>query len=242
MSPAYEERFYRRWVTGTDLVRFEVGQQETDLAIAAEADLSDVAGEAVGRLRDALTEYIGRHPAFLSSFEPVDLLSEPPEIARRMAEAVRSYGVGPMAAVAGAIAEGVGRVLLERSPQVIVENGGDLFVKAHKPLRVSLYSGPESPFSEGLGLKVDTSAGPLGVCTSSGTVGHSTSFGKADAVVAIADSAARADAAATAIANTIGSADDVAAALEREKERGLLRGLLVDVGDKLGAWGEVELT
>jgi hypothetical protein len=146
-----------------------------------------------------------------------------------------------MAAVAGAIAEGVGHELLRRSPQVIVENGGDIFIKTNQPRRISLYSGPDSPFSRKLALRVDSSAGSLGVCTSSGTVGHSLSFGRADAVVIIADSIALADAAATAVANTIREPGDIQPALEREKRRGLLRGLLIAIGDHLGAWGEIEL-
>ena len=241
MNPAGEERFYRRWVTGGDLVRFEVCREETDLAIAAESDLAGPAIQVIDRLRSSLKVYIQRHGEFLTSLSPVSLLPGAPELAERMASASRDFGVGPMAAVAGAIAEAVGREMLELSPQVIVENGGDIFIKTGKPRRITLYSGPESPFSKDLGVIVDTSDGPLGVCTSSGTVGHSKSFGKADAVLAIADSAAVADAAATAIANTIREPEDIQPALDREMDRGLLRGLLIILGDKLGAWGEIEL-
>ena len=172
----------------------------------------------------------------------VEVAPDAPLIVRRMAEAGSKFGVGPMAAVAGAIAEAVGRELLGHSPQVSVENGGDIFIKMNELRRVTLYAGPGSPFSKKLGLMVDSSAEPVAVCTSSGTVGHSLSFGRADAVVAIADSAASADAAATAIANTIREPDDIQPALDRETERGELRGLLIAMGDKLGAWGEIQLT
>jgi len=241
MPSVNEERFYRRWVTAEDLVGFEVCVDETDLAILAEVDLSELALAAVERLRGELLAYIGRHREFLSSLKPVEAAPDAPLIVRRMAQAGSKFGVGPMAAVAGAIAEVVGRELLEHSSQVSVENGGDIFIKMNAPRRVTLYAGPGSPFSKKLGLMLDSSDAPVAVCTSSGTVGHSLSFGRADAVVAIADSAASADAAATAIANTIREPHDIQPALDRQTQRGELRGLLIAMGDKLGAWGEIQL-
>jgi hypothetical protein len=135
----------------------------------------------------------------------------------------------------------VGRGLRRYSPQVIVENGGDIFLQLDRPAIIALYGGPHSPFSRRLVIEVGSAGVPIGVCTSSGTVGHSLSFGKADAVVTVADSAALADAAATAICNRTQKAQDIEPVLADEKKRGKLRGLLVVVGETLGAWGEISL-
>ena len=241
MPVAYEERFYRRWVTAGDLVSFEVCIGETDLAVQAGSDLSDVARDAALRARRGVETAISLDRRFLAAMQPLDVPPEAPGIARDMADAARIYGVGPMAAVAGAVAQAVGRDLLEHSRQVIVENGGDIWMQTHAPRRVTIYAGPLSPFSGKLSLIVPSAERPVAVCTSSGTVGHSTSFGRADAVVALADCAALADAAATAVCNTISGPEDVQPALDHERERGLLRGLLIAIGDRLGAWGEIEL-
>ncbi len=119
-----------------------------------------------------------------------------------MAAAAQTAGVGPMAAVAGAIAECVGRELLEFSPEVIVENGGDIFLKVSHRRTVGIFAG-DSPLTGRIGIQIEARDTPLGVCTSSGTVGHSLSFGRADAVVVLAPAAALADAAATAIGNRV---------------------------------------
>ena len=107
--------------------------------------------------------------------------------------AAQAAGVGPMAAVAGALAEQVGQRLLKSTSEVIIENGGDIFIGARQILTVGVYAGG-SPLSLKLGLRIDPAKGIRGICTSSGTVGHSLSFGKADAVCVLSDSCALADA------------------------------------------------
>ena len=157
-----------------------------------------------------------------------------------MIEAARAAGVGPMAAVAGALAARVGRQLVLLSPEVIVENGGDIFLAITQPATVSLFAG-KSPLSHRVGLKIDPGLTPLGVCTSSGTVGHSFSFGRADAACVLAPKAALADAAASALGNRVQQAGDIAAALEWAETAPEILGAVVVVGDKLGVWGRVEL-
>src|SRR5690606_22056825 len=112
--------------------------------------------------------------------------------------------------------------LLDQSPEVIVENGGDIYLRMDRPVEIGLYAGADSPFSGTLRLRVDPRGAGLGVCCSSGTVGHSLSFGKADAVVTVAADAALADAAATSLCNRIQTTDDIASILDAEKSRGLL--------------------
>ena len=145
-----------------------------------------------------------------------------------------------MAAVAGAMAELVGKKLLDFSPEVIVENGGDIFMKISKRRRIGIFAG-NSPFTDKLALEIDPGETPLGICTSSGTVGPSLSLGSTDATIVTSRSAALADAAATAVGNLVKMADDVQGALDYGKGIKGVRGIVIIVGDKMGAWGEIKL-
>ncbi len=237
---AYQPRTYRHWVEGKDLTAFNVTIKETDLYIRAASDLSRQARRSVLKYRKQLEDYIKKDPEFLTSLKPLPVPPSAPPIVLAMLAAGRLAGVGPMAAVAGAVAQEVGRELLEFSPEVIVENGGDIFLKISRKRTVGIYAG-DSPLTGKIGLVIPPEATPLGVCTSSGTVGPSLSFGKADAVVAVAPDTTLADAAATAIANRVGGADDIEAAIEFGQGIAGLTGLVIIVGDRVGAWGDVSL-
>jgi hypothetical protein len=163
-----------------------------------------------------------------------------PNIVEIMVEAGEKAGVGPMASVAGAIAESVGRDLLKNTDEVIVENGGDIFLKTNEPITIGIYAG-DSPLSLKLGLRVDSSEAPSSVCTSSGTVGHSLSLGKADAVCVVSDSCPLADAAATSIGNLIQTKQDIRQAVETGKSIKGIKGLTVILDDDIGLWGEIDL-
>jgi ApbE superfamily uncharacterized protein (UPF0280 family) len=82
---------------------------------------------------------------------------------------------------------------------------------------------------------------PLGVCTSSGTVGPSLSFGKADAVCILSKSAALADAAATAVGNVVKEKKDIELGLGVGKEIEGVQGILIIVQEKMGVWGGIRL-
>jgi ApbE superfamily uncharacterized protein (UPF0280 family) len=129
---------------------------------------------------------------------------------------------------------------LELSPEVIVENGGDIFLKSQKDRTIGIYAG-RSPLTGKVGLDIKGKDTPLGVCTSSGTVGHSLSLGKADAVIALSRSTALADAAATAIGNIIKSADDIPRGIERAINIKGLSGIIIIKDDRIGFWGKVEI-
>jgi len=236
----YQPRIYRHWVEGKDLVGFNVAEKETDLYIRAASNLTKKARRLMLKYRGQIERYIERSPAFRTSLEPVSVPANAPAIIKDMAAAGQKCGVGPMAAVAGAIAEYVGRELLEFSPEIIVENGGDIFLKILKTRVVGIYAG-QSPLTGKIGLEIRPEDTPLGVCTSSGTVGHSLSFGRADAAVAIAKSAALADAAATAIGNRVTKPGDINQALEFARGIEGLRGVVIITGSDIGAWGELKL-
>ena len=235
-----EERFYRAWATGRGLCGFEVTVAETDLQVFADRPLPGETEAAIRAVRRDIELYAAGHDGFLRSLSPLGPSPAAPEPVRRMCEAAAFYGVGPMAAVAGIIAEYVGRALLNHSSQVIVENGGDIFFKTDEPPEFGFYAGKRSPFTGHVRF-VPRGMTTGGVCTSSGTVGHSLSFGRADAVAIVARNTALADAAATAIGNFIRTPADVQTAIEVEQERRIVEGGLIAVGKTLGAWGAVEI-
>jgi ApbE superfamily uncharacterized protein (UPF0280 family) len=236
----HRERKYRHQIRHERLVAFEVVVKETDLWILAESNLAALAEEAIYRIRGPLEGYIAQRPEFLHAMAPLPYDQLAPPVVKEMLHAAQNCGTGPMAAVAGAIAAQVGLALLEESSQVVVENGGDCFVKVDTPLQISIFAG-QSRLSERLAVKIRPEKTPLGVCTSSGTVGHSLSLGRADAVTVLASSAAVADAAATMICNQVQSEKDIRQALDFAQELESLAGVVIIVGEQMGAWGDVEL-
>jgi ApbE superfamily uncharacterized protein (UPF0280 family) len=236
----YQERSYRHELRHERLVGFEVSVRETDLLILADTNLGVVAEEIIYKVRGPLENYITQHPEFLHAMTPLPYDKLAPLIVRDMLSAAQICGTGPMAAVAGAIAEHVGRALLEESVEVVVENGGDCFVKVDRPMQIGIFAG-QSALSEQLALKILPEQTPIGVCTSSGTVGHSMSIGCADAVTVLAGSTAVADAAATMTGNQVQSKGDIQKALEFSQRIEGISGAIIIVEDQLGAWGEVEL-
>lgn len=236
----YEERKYREWVRHDDLVAVRVAEEETDLLVSGDMDLSAAAAEAIAKYRKQLKGYISKDRKFQSSLKPVEVKDDAPDIVKEMAEAARIVGVGPMASVAGAMAERVGRELLRLSRQIIVENGGDIFIKTSSRRLLGIYAG-SSPFTGKLALRIDPDQTPMGICTSSGTVGHSLSFGRADAVVVLSKWTALADAAATATGNLVKTVEDVQKAVDFARAIEGVEGVVVIIGKKIGAWGKIEI-
>jgi len=236
----YEPRTYRTRMARKGLVGFRVTVKETDLWVLAGRNFTREVREVVLQERQQLEAYIAGHPEFLTTLSPWPEDPYAPAVVREMIAAAARVGVGPMAAVAGALAARVGRRLEEFCEEVIVENGGDIYLRVSQPATVALFAG-KSPMSYRIGLKIEPGLTPLGVCTSSGTVGHSLSFGRADAACAVAPDAALADAAATALGNRVADAGAIAAAVKWAATIPDLLGAVVIIGDKLGAWGRVEL-
>jgi uncharacterized protein len=235
-----EPRTYRARMARPGLMGFRVAVKETDLWVLAARDFSPEVREIVIQERRQLEAYIAGHPEFLTTLVPWPPDPFAPPVVREMIEAAAAAEVGPMAAVAGALAARVGRQLAPLSPEIIVENGGDIFLAIQQPATVALFAG-KSPLSHRVGLNLDPGLSPLGVCTSSATVGHSLSLGRADAACVLAKSCALADAAATALGNRVQGPDTIASALAWVAALPDILGAVVIVGDKLGAWGQVEL-
>lgn len=236
----YLERTYRHNIPNNHLVSYEVTVRETDLLISSDINLKEAALHAVHRHRAHLEAYIAGHPPFLNSLTPLKRDDLAPEIVRDMLEASHLAGVGPMAAVAGAVAQFVGRDLLSLTPNVIVENGGDIFLKCMEEVKIGIFAG-ESPLSNRLAIRVRPEDMPLGICTSSATVGPSLSLGRADAVCVKSASAALADAAATAVGNRVKTKRDIKKALAFGAQIRDVLGILIIMEEELGVWGGMEL-
>jgi hypothetical protein len=234
------ERFYRRWLQVGDRAAFRVTVKETDLHIQADKPLAKIARESVLQQRSYIESYGERHPEFLTTLQPWRHRGPNAPIVRAMIAASIAAGVGPMAAVAGAVAERVGRELCRHSREVVVENGGDIFVCTRKPLTMGVFAG-HSPLSMQVGIRIGGDLKPVGVCTSSGTVGHSLSRGRADAVCVVAADCSRADAVATAVGNRVQGPADLQPALDFGRSIDLIDGLLVILGKRIGCWGRIEL-
>jgi len=237
----YEERTYRNLVKTDDLTKFEVIVKETDLLVRAESNLFNETRESVLKYRHQLETYITMNPEFQRSLVPLSEDSYAPEIVREMIRVSQMAQVGPMASVAGAMAEWVSKDLLKFSKEVIIENGGDIYLATARERIIGIYAGL-SPLSLKIGIVIRPEESPLGICTSSGTVGHSLSFGKADAVCIVSKSAALADAAATAVGNVVQEKKDIEKGLEKGKEIEGVLGALIIIGEKMGVWGNIKLT
>jgi len=214
--------------------------KETDLLVRAERALQRETRELVLKHRTPLERYIEDHLAFVDQLRPLHQDRFAPPIIRTMIDASQKAGVGPMAAVAGAIAEYVGKDLLAHSKEVIIENGGDIFLRTTFSLDVAIFAGPSS-LSTKLGVRIDSLQRPMAVCTSSGTIGHSLSLGRADAAVVISESAALADAAATAVGNAVSKKTDISSAIQLGKNIPGVEGIVVILEDQIGMWGNLEL-
>ncbi len=242
-------------MTVNRIIRERIRIDETDLVLKTDL-LKHELPKFIITQRLKLKNYINVHPEFLTSFEPVrvgegiesrywkeSIIYEPPLIVKLMARAGRKGDVGPMAAVAGTISQICMGFMVENGANyVIVDNGGDLALKTDKDVIVGLYAG-ESSLSGQLGFKISKGKTPMGICTSSGTVGHSISFGRSDSVTVFADESSIADALATSIANfALGETDHDAVqnSIERAEDfKKLMKGVIVVVGENAGTLGKI---
>jgi uncharacterized protein len=234
----YTERRYRGVIEPAGLDCYQVELGESDLYVCTRGDLSEAARESLTRHRAELETYLQMHPSFGTAFRPLPLASSAPDIVADMGRAAEIFDVGPMACVAGAVARYVGTDLLNESDEVIVENGGDIFLAGGGSRKVRIFAGGEMPPVD---IAIHDRPEGVGLCTSSGTVGPSISLGGADAVTVLAVTATLADAAASAIGNRVRGADDIESALEAASGFGEILGVVICAGGSLGAWGAVEL-
>lgn len=242
-----QPRSYRQQFNPARFASFTVQYLETDLWIGVDhasfrKEIAEVALHEVMDLRTRLDSYIHEHPAFGASLEPLKLFPGAPQEAREMAAAGTRSGTGPMAAVAGLFALSIAEKIRKRFPlkELIVENGGDYFLLLKEDLLMTIYAG-HSPLSEKIGILIPAGETPCGVCTSSGTVGPSFSFGKADAVMVACSSPVLADAWATSLANRVKTPADIEPVLKYSEQFPEIRSLVIICEDKTGIRGNFEV-
>ena len=241
----YVERSYRNIFFSEDLIHFRISVKNTDLDVGVckecySEKLVSFTRDIVLKLRSGLEDYIKKDPCFMTALKPHKLKEFAPPVAVDMATAAELAGVGPMAAVAGAFAEHIGKELARFSPEVIIENGGDLFIITTVKRHIGIFAG-ESPFTGRVAIEVTPELGAIGLCTSSGTVGPSLSFGKADAAIIIARSGALADAAATAVGNIVSLREDTQKGVDLAAKISGVLGAVTIKEDRMAAWGNVKL-
>ncbi|MDP2923524.1 MAG: UPF0280 family protein [Candidatus Omnitrophota bacterium] len=237
----YQRRFYRDWVRQKDLHLAHIMDKETDLQILTNKPIDkDFLKERIRQYRWDIENYIIKERRFLTSLKPIEVELNAPEIVKEMTQAAKLANVGPMASIAGAIAEFLGKDLLEKGyKDVLIENGGDIFLATRKTRIIGIYAG-KSKLWQNLSLKIKPKDTPLGICASSGTIGHSLSFGCADSVVILSKSASLADAVATATANRINSKEDLSSALDFSRSIKGICGAAIIFRNNLASWGKVE--
>ncbi|HEC70134.1 MAG TPA: UPF0280 family protein, partial [Candidatus Omnitrophica bacterium] len=204
----YEERFYRKDFA-KDWFSYELTVEETDILVRSKNPLDRrFIYNSIKRYRQDIQDYINRFPEFKSSLSAFSLREPAPLIVKDMIEKTSFLDIGPMSAVAGAIAEYLGKALLKFSDELIVENGGDVFIKKKGEINLGLYAG-EGNFINDLVLGLKNTSLYLGICSSSSFLGHSLSLGSADLVTVVSDSVVFSDALATKLANMVCKEDDV---------------------------------
>ncbi len=219
---------------------------ETDLAIGLSEgiwnkQLAAKLNQHLSSLRIELQQYIATDPNFAASHSPYPLAKNAPNLAQAMMAAAKLADVGPMAAVAGAFAAKAAEFLAAYSSEIIIENGGDIVIDSQTERKIAVFAGDFNPFSGRLAIKLAAEDLPLAICTSSGTIGHSFSYGCADAAIIIAKDAFIADALATATANRILSADDLEDAVNFAYNSGKIKGVLAIKDESLAVCGDIEL-
>lgn len=243
----YKERTYRERFSSNNRRSFSVKYKETDLWIGVDNDsyspfMQDEALSIIIKLRNLMDSYLLLDPEYKTSLVPYFPQTPAPQIFHDMSAVCKRSEIGPMSAVAGAVAKYTALELKKKFPykEIMVENGGDIYIDIKEDIDIAVFAG-QSPLSNRVGLHIPASVSPVGVCTSSGTVGPSLSFGKADAVMIVCKDVLLADSYATAMANRVKSVDDIESVIDYISNRSDILGALVIKDDKMAVTGCFEL-
>jgi len=241
-------RFYREQMGIGRFKSFVVAYKDSDLWIGVDnvsfnPSMVEFTTNKLIEIRTTLESFITTYPLFSTSYSPIKLPEICPEIASIMGEAASVAGTGPMAAVAGAFSEYIGKAIQQEYAinEIVVENGGDIYLYLKSDLIFSVYAG-NSNLSGKIGVKIPYDFTPLGICTSAGKVGPSVSFGKADAVVVACKNTALADAYATAFGNIVSTGSDISLAIEKAKICTEIKSILIICENKVGVYGQFDLS
>lgn len=243
----FQARTYRTQFNTERFKGFIVTHFETDLWIGVsptsfDEKMKDIALAKMKSLRKKFDDYITAEPFFKKSLKPFQPTEAAPNEALEMADAAEKAGIGPMSTVAGLFAREIGEEILKNFSveELVIENGGDIYVQLKNELVLSVFAG-ESILSEQIGLVIPAGNKKLGICTSAGTVGPSLSYGLADAVVVVCEDILLADAFATALGNKVKSPDHVEKVIKQAEKYTEIQSLLIICEDKIGVKGESEI-
>ena len=239
----YRERSYRSRFSSDERRWFCVKFLESDLWIGVDRGSYRASMEAdtyamLVDLRRQMDAYLLMDPQYKTALTPYNAGVEAPNILKEMSRVSHKTGIGPMSAVAGAVAKKVAEFL--GTQEVIVENGGDIYAQAASDMDISVFAG-QSPLSEKIGLHIPAAEFPLGICTSSGTVGPSLSLGRADAVMIVCKDVLLADSYATAMANRIKTVNDLQSVIDRISDIPEILGAIAVKDDRMAITGRFEL-
>ncbi len=239
----YRERSYRSRFSSDERRWFCVKFLESDLWIGVDRGSYRASMEAdtyamLVDLRRQMDAYLLMDPQYKTALTPYNAGLEAPNILKEMSRVSHKTGIGPMSAVAGAVAKKVAEFL--GTQEVIVENGGDIYALAASDMDISVFAG-QSPLSEKIGLHIPAAEFPLGICTSSGTVGPSLSLGRADAVMIVCKDVLLADSYATAMANRIKTVNDLQSVIDRISDIPEILGAIAVKDDRMAISGRFEL-
>ncbi len=240
LFPDSERNIYRKNVKSGEKYHWKVVYEHSDLLISSDKNISMLTEDTLKEIYGYLYRCFKEDPVFLKSLSPVCLKSGYPEIIKKMCMLSAEFNVGPMAAVAGTVNEFLAEKLGRNCESLIIENGGDLYLKSNTDRILGIYV-KNNYFKESISVKIKAEDMPCGVCSSSGTFGHSLSLGKCDLAVVLSKSAITADAAATAVANSVTSKDDILTSIQHFRNYRGIEGLLLIKDDKIGIWGSIEL-
>ncbi|MDL2285640.1 UPF0280 family protein [Desulfovibrio sp. OttesenSCG-928-F07] len=243
MKIPYSIRSYRAQSPNAAEQSFQVVLEESDLWVtclkSAPADIAKQMLNHLSALRSTIKAWANLNPEFATSLTPLPCNGNEPEIIQQMLQAAQLMQVGPMAAVAGTVAEAICRKFLPYTSEIIVENGGDVFICSAKDRNIGLL--PDPATKSYIGVKLKKELFPVSVCSSSSTIGHSLSFGKGELVTVIAKSAAIADAAATSYCNKLQNKNDIELIINLAQKDPHILGVFAQIGDQIGLWGNIEL-
>jgi uncharacterized protein len=226
---------------------FVVKHLETNLWIGInpesfKTDLPSFCLKNIRQHRKQLDDFIELDSTFRTSLVPLPYNNIAPEIAREMYISSQNSDTGPMASVAGAFADMLGKEIIKQfdPKELVIENGGDIYILAKKDMKTAVFAG-NSPLSEKIGILIPHEMTPLGICTSSATVGPSLSLGVSDATMIVCKNTALADGYATKFGNMVQSENDIQTVLEKIKKIPEIISAIVVCGDKFGIAGKLKL-
>ncbi len=231
---------YRDRVKNKEKYNWRIIYKYSDLLVSCDKDVYLKLERLIKEIYDLLGSFIKEEPSFQKSLSPLKIEQHYPPVIKKMCQKAAIFNVGPMAAVAGAVCDYIAAGLNKYCSRLIIENGGDVFIKTSKDVEVGIYLKNKN-FADKIYLKIRAKDTPCGLCSSSGSFGHSLSMGKSDLVVVLSPSTISADGAATSIANKINQSTDIYQTIDYYKNIKDISGILIVKDSKLGIWGNIQL-